>query len=258
MAHKHGFTEEKSTIISKLQAQVEQAQDELRSAQIAKTSTANTLTDATIRYTQNESNKTAAKTSFHLSEKLSESAGDAERLSKSATHQAEKILKMVHEQLEDAHRSALVTIDAAHQTLELTRLISKTKVTHKLLSDLLVVDVKNAEADAHSAVTDAVDAVSASITAAQSAILAHEFLQHTNGQTSRLLELITAAHHGLKDKLHDYYQAAEKSETTTNAGHKEAQKQVKKADEKLGQATTHYNLIVSAHNAAVAAVSSAV
>jgi len=258
MAPKPGFTEEKSTIILRLQHQVEEATDEQANAQLKVTNSTKALSDSNGRFVQNESNKEAAHKSYQLAESLAEALITAEGHSKKALAQAEKILTGVTKQLEDAYKSALITIDAAQQTMELTRLISKTKVTNKLLSDLLIVDVKNAEADATSAVTDTIAAVSAAILAAQSAILAKQFMSDANDQTINILNQLKNLKNGkaLKDRLESYYQSIKSDPLEIESNYKSTEKEVKAASKKLAEAQAHLDLIVKASNAAVAAVSS--
>lgn len=258
MAPKPGFTEEKSSIISRLQRQVDDATEEQTNAQLKVTNSTKALSDSNGRYLQNESNKDAAHKSYQLAESLAEALTTAEGHSKKALAQAEKILTSVTKQLEDAYKSALITIDAAQQTMELTRLISKTKVTNKLLSDLLIVDVKNAEADATSAVTDTIAAVSAAILAAQSAILAHQFISDTNDQTVAILNDLKNLKNdkALKDRLESYYQSIKSDPLGIESNYKSAEQELKAASKKMADAQAHLDMTVKASNAAVAAVTS--
>jgi len=258
MAPKPGFTEEKSTVISSLQHRVVEATEEQVHTQLKVTSLTQTLADANGKYTQNESNKTAALQSHQLAETLVEAVTSAEKFGKKALTQSGLILEKVTKQLDDAYKSALTTIDAAQQTMELTHLIAKTKVTHKLLSDLLTVDIKNAETDAANAVTDTIAAVSAAILAAQSAILANQFLSDTNDQTVVLLNQLKNAKNGkaLKDKLESYYQTIRSDAADTEKIYNERQKELKSASEKLVEVQARLDMTVKACNATVAAVSS--
>ena len=256
MALHQGYTEEKSKIIAELHENVDAAAAALKSTTVEAASKLKRFTDLNNKYTQNETNKVSAQKGHHLYEVLLHTVSHTEANSKHAVIQSQKIYEKVTEQLKLAYDSALITVDAAHITMELTKMITKTKVTHKLLSDLLTADVKNAETDAQAAVTDTIAALSTSITAAQSAISSNEFMKETQASLGKLVEKLKTDNlqSGLKGKLDRYIEEIKERGLKMEHSSKQAETDYNRANEKLANANAYLTLSQAAYNAALVAV----
>lgn len=248
------YTEYKSKMISKLHRNVELATIELNAAKVNASINQKIFDTASSTLNQNKVNQDNAHNGYILYETLLTKLRHAETKSKNNINQSQTIVDNMTNMLKKAYQSAEDTIHAAQITIELTRLITKTKVTHKLLSDLLIADVKNADAAADTAVADTLTALTATITACQAALSLKEYTDETDKSLIVLVTLLKTGETGLKEKLDRYIKELGSRKTEMEKVYNKAKKESTSANEHLTDATDHLALSQTAYDAVLTAV----
>lgn len=248
------YTEDKSKLIADLHRNVEVAGTNFKAVQEKVSRSERKFNDTEKSRTLNDTNKSNADKGNLLHDNLLYSITHIESLSKKNVLQSTEISDKMTKMLILAYESAEETISAAQITLELTKMITKTKVTHKLLSDLLIADVKNAELGADEAVTNSLLALNASVEAVRSSISLKEYSQESNQLLSTLIQTINKSGSGLKIKLDSYITDLHARSKDIKEKNSVAKKEFKLATLELTEASSAFDLSNIAYNAALAAV----
>lgn len=250
------YTEIKSKMLSKLHSDVEEATHALTKAATDSANRQKVFDAASSRLAKNKGDHMSAHIGRTIYENLVVKLQHAEIKSKHSQKQAEVILRDMTEMLKSAYDSAENTVHAAQITIELTRMITRTKVTHKLLSDLLIADVKNADAAAGEAVIDTLAALDATVIACKGAISLKKYTEGTNSSLEELVKLLKTGETALKFKLDLYFDTLKSRKAILEAQYNKDKRKLSDVNEELTDMTDHLALSQTAYNAVTAAVNS--
>lgn len=248
------YTEKKSQVIAELHRNVEVTNTIFKIVQDTVSRSQRKFDDTQKIRTLNDTNRNNADKGNLLHENLLHSITHIETISKKNVLQSAVICDKMTNMLILAYESAEETISAAQITLELTKLITKTKVTHKLLSDLLIADVRNAEMGANEAVTNSLLALNAAVEAVRSSMSLKEYSQESNELLTKLITTINKSGSGLKIKLETYMAELHDRSKDYKEQNSEAKKELNSANRELTDASSKYDLSTISYNAALAAV----